>query len=221
MEIIGSILVVLAFLLILYGLYNAYKLWRDGVKRVDKKTGGIILAGFVLIFVGGSIVPTPEESQPTTATKTEVDEGVEKDVSWDDLTAEEKLEKAAIEVLGDKANTDEPRIVDIIFSEFEDETIATFKLNADENLNGDYTRKSILMDTKDLLEDLSDRGYSGNINVMWLLPLVDQYGNTNNSKVLSLDFKAEELAKVNYDNFNYKNLPDISDDSFVHPALNK
>src|SRR5699024_9691860 len=109
-------------------------------------------AGFALFIAGGAIMPEDSiAGDNPTQTKEEK--------SWDDLTDEEKFKKSAIEVLGDKANNDEDRVDDIIFTKLEGESLVTYKLNADENLTVNYTKKSILISTKDLLEELSDRDY--------------------------------------------------------------
>ena len=215
MESLAIILIFIALSLVGYVVWKVHKVYKDeGKIRVSMRDVGVVVAGFALFIAGGAIMPEDSiAGDNPTQTKEEK--------SWDDLTDEEKFKKSAIEVLGDKANTDEDRVDDIIFTKLEGESLVTYKLNADENLTVNYTKKSILISTKDLLEELSDRDYRGHVNVMWSLPLTDQYGNESNYKVMSLDFKAGELSKINYEKFKPENLPNIADKYFEHPSFSE
>src|SRR5690625_7653686 len=72
----------------------------------------------------------------------------------------------------------------------------------------------MLKDTLKIMETLRDNGYAGKFYVDWRLPLTDKYGNTEPGKVMSINISAENFSKINFDNFDYLNLPDIADGYF-------
>lgn len=49
--------------------------------------------------------------------------------------------------------------------------------------------------------------------------MVDQYGNTKEMKVLTVNLTKETVDKINFDNFIADNLIDIADAVFIHPAF--
>lgn len=49
--------------------------------------------------------------------------------------------------------------------------------------------------------------------------MTDQYGNTEDSKVLTIGMNKDTVEKINFDSFNIDNLEDVADAVFVHPAF--
>lgn len=47
----------------------------------------------------------------------------------------------------------------------------------------------------------------------------DQYGNVEESRVLTVNLTKETIDKINFDNFMSKNLVDIADAVYIHPAF--
>src|SRR5690606_4973824 len=94
------------------------------------------------------------------------------------------------------------------------------RLNADENMTNNMTRLSILMDTKKIFEHLFKVEGVSQAVLKWQLPLVDQYGNEQLGEVLRVEINKEIADKINWENFDYKNIPNISLDYFEHPAFN-
>ena len=56
---------------------------------------------------------------------------------------------------------------------------------------------------------------------------IDAYGNDEISKAVAFDMRKETANKINWDNFktmmqaDYKNLFNVADDTYIHPAIQK
>ncbi|TFH48506.1 MAG: hypothetical protein E4G89_06175 [Methanothrix sp.] len=56
---------------------------------------------------------------------------------------------------------------------------------------------------------------------------IDAYGNEDISKAVAFDMRKETAMKINWDNFkdlvlvDYKNLFNVADDTYIHPAIKK
>ncbi len=95
------------------------------------------------------------------------------------------------------------------------------KLYADENLTTNMTRDGILMDSKDLFQEMFKHKEISEAVLMWNLTLVDQYGNESVDTVLKVGLDRATADKINWKNFYYKNFENIAPQYFVHPALLK
>lgn len=78
-----------------------------------------------------------------------------------------------------------------------------------------------LEDTTKLLKDvIKVKGLEG-VQVIVMSPLKDTYGNVAEEKVLSINISRNTMDKINFDNFNYKDLPNIADDYWEHLLFSK
>ena len=78
------------------------------------------------------------------------------------------------------------------------------------------------MNAKIVFEEL--QGYediTGDIIVGYYLDLVDQLGNVEPGKVLSIRLTQEILDQINFENFNFENFESIADVYYLHPAIGK
>lgn len=94
---------------------------------------------------------------------------------------------------------------------------------AKENLTTNLTRRGILSNTKDLVQELSlvvDQDVDA-IVVEPHLTLVDQYGEESLSRVALITIERATWEKINWDNFLTDNLPNIADSYWLHPALSE
>ena len=136
-----------------------------------------------------------------------------------DVTSEKDIEKLIKELLGDTSNTGEKRVEKVVYNEVDTSPYIGLNLHADENITVKLARSGMLKDTLEIMKALNKEGYKGKFYVDWRLPLTDKYGNTEPGKVMSINISAENFSKINFDNFDYLNLPDIADGYFEHPGF--
>lgn len=89
-----------------------------------------------------------------------------------------------------------------------------------DNIFSGLIKDGMIIDTSEFLEDIKDYDKIKDININILFPMVDKFGNSENVIVMKFKLTAETRNKINWENFDYNNLPDIADDYFAHPALN-
>jgi len=76
------------------------------------------------------------------------------------------------------------------------------------------------LDVVEILHNIKDSGVEYNlVGISGSFTMKDAYGNVENSKILGLVFSKETINKIQWDNFDYNNIYDISDYSEVHPEL--
>lgn len=59
-----------------------------------------------------------------------------------------------------------------------------------------------------------------NVDINVTYPLQDSYGNISEDIVIKATFNNETIKKINFDNFDYNNIPSIADEWWNHQALN-
>lgn len=203
-----------------------YKKWWVWVLAI------IIIAN--IANIGGEEEAAKEPAEPTEVaaedTEKEVveEEPAEKEVAAEESAAEVPKEPADLESqarsivheeIGEKNNMDKERIADLTVTELVEGSNVVIDLNASENLTNGMTRTGILMNSVEILEPLSKVGGIANIKLVWLLPLVDQYGNEEDGRVLSFVIDKETRDKINWENFDQENLATVTADYFEHPAF--
>lgn len=90
-----------------------------------------------------------------------------------------------------------------------------------DNLTTDFMIKGYLRDISDFLEKTKDIKDITAVFVGAKAELLDKYGNTNEQFVLKTQLSKETIDKINFENFDYNNIPDIADEFIKHPALEK
>ncbi|HDR3902869.1 TPA: hypothetical protein QCO88_005551 [Bacillus cereus] len=76
-------------------------------------------------------------------------------------------------------------------------------------------------DTTRILKKLSKEKEIYKVIFVWRAELTDTYGNTENNPVMKMNIDRENLDKINFDNFMHKNIPNVVQDYWEHPAYNK
>ncbi|MBG9520211.1 MULTISPECIES: hypothetical protein [Bacillus cereus group] len=76
-------------------------------------------------------------------------------------------------------------------------------------------------DTTRILKKLSKEKEIQKVIFVWRAELTDTYGNTESNPVMKMNIDRENLDKINFDNFMYKNIPNVAQDYWEHPAYNK
>lgn len=184
-----------------------------------------------------------QKSKPAVAQPKEEKEGVKKEEpKKEEVKKEESVKKAEpkkqektidevvkeiiYDKVGKKSNMGEKRIIELQVNDnlgTPDKTdkIIIAKLYANENLTTNMTRDGILMDSKDLFQEMFKHKEISEAVLMWNLTLVDQYGNESVDTVLKVGLDRATADKINWKNFYYKNFENIAPQYFVHPALLK
>ncbi|KQC46316.1 hypothetical protein AP057_08415 [Geobacillus sp. Sah69] len=141
-------------------------------------------------------------------------------------TIDEVVKEIIYDKVGKKSNMGEKRIIELQVNDnlgTPDKTdkIIIAKLYANENLTTNMTRDGILMDSKDLFQEMFKHKEISEAVLMWNLTLVDQYGNESVDTVLKVGLDRATADKINWKNFSYKNFENVAPQYFVHPALLK
>ncbi|MEI3616183.1 hypothetical protein [Bacillus thuringiensis] len=76
-------------------------------------------------------------------------------------------------------------------------------------------------DTTRILKNLSKEKEIQKVIFVWRAELTDTYGNTESNPVMKMNIDRENLDKINFDNFMYKNIPNVVQDYWEHPVYNK
>ena len=231
------------FIFLIIGLKGAIKSMRNKEKRVDKKTGISIIVGILLVFsaiLGSDVEESdekPKDEEVVAEEKTEKKEAKKADV---DKKAKEKTEKKdkkdkPKEEKADKKDepteelTDADRIKSVVAKEISEDRIedvtyfdgyTTLKIRAQDNLTANMIQRSMWIDAGDIFEALKDAKYDGTAAIMFMFEMTTQYGETTDAKVMSIELSPETLNKIDFDNFDVGNFPDVSDNYFQHPSFN-
>lgn len=97
--------------------------------------------------------------------------------------------------------------------------IVLIYLKAQDSLTNNMMITGMLYEARDILQALQGRDDVSEITMFWSFPLVDTYGNTEEGTIYKVNISKATLDNINFERFDYKNIPDIADDFFEHPAL--
>ena len=210
------------------GLKGCIKSIRNKEKRVDKKTGISVIVGILLIFSAILVSDVeeadeqPKDEEVVAEEKTEKKETKKAD---DDKKADknDKKDETAEEL------TDADRIKAVVAKEISEDRIedvtyfdgyTTLKIRAQDNLTANMIQRSMWIDAGDIFEALKDAKYDGTAAIMFMFEMTTQYGESKDAKVMSIELSPETMNKIDFDNFDVGNFPDVSDNYFQHPSFN-
>lgn len=181
---------------------------------LQKHTTGLSVFLVILTFVG-IFAPAAKQDAEFRETNQEIVSGestTHQYVTSVD-TFERTVELIALDVLG--ADTLIERI-EVSNNELNIEYILS------ENLTTNMTRRGLMMDSEELIKSLTSSLPTEItvVNFSSSLHLIDQYGNTELTKVGLVTFNKSTWEKINWDNFLTDNIPTVADYYWVHPALN-
>lgn len=80
-------------------------------------------------------------------------------------------------------------------------------------------KMDILIQTKDLLEKISEMEEVDSINLVWENEMKDQYGNGEFIPSLRISMSKETLDKINWDDILITSMEDVADDYWQHNSL--
>lgn len=93
-------------------------------------------------------------------------------------------------------------------------------LNANDNLTTSYIRLGMYDATETILRSLKERDDIKEITFEWWFPLTDMYGDSKDTVVSRIIFEGSTIKKINFDSFDYTNIPRVADVYYQHGALN-
>lgn len=137
------------------------------------------------------------------------------------LPIDEFLEYQVNEVMGDKTNTKKPTFISVTDG---DNNMKVVTVNGNDNLSVDWIRTGMLSKAKDYFQEIiahdEVRELYG-VSLVYYLTLVDSLGNENERVVMIIDMSLETLNQINWGNFSYENLQNVSLVYYQHPVLSK
>lgn len=90
-------------------------------------------------------------------------------------------------------------------------------INIETFLNGSEIG-NFLMPATAFLEEIQEMEFN-RVHISADGKFVDQYGKESNQNAVYLVISKETMEKINFDNFNWRNLPDIADDFWMHQSM--
>lgn len=137
------------------------------------------------------------------------------------LPIDDFLEYQVNEVMGDKTNTKKPTFVSVTDG---DNNMKVVTVNGNDNLSADWIRTGMLSKAIDYFQEIITHDEVQElygVSLVYYLTLVDSLGNETERVVMIIDMSLETLNQINWGNFNYENLQNVSLVYYQHPALNK
>ena len=143
--------------------------------------------------------------------KKETDSNSNKKGDTQDMSPEESMKKAIIKVVGEE-NLE-------TFNYVPDNNFALIKFKGSENLSSKMTVKGMYMDISNILKEIQ-KDINVNVDINVTYPLQDKYGNISEDIVIKTTFNNDKIKKINFDNFDYNDIPSVADEWWNHNALN-
>lgn len=180
-----------------------------------KRSLGIFGSVFFITFI---LSAATSPTQPTTDNQIADESAQAESITYvtEEGTLDREVETNVIVILDDKTSAGDQRVRNI---DAYDDTVL-IEYNADDNLTVGLVRFGIWSDTLEIVQKLSSNVNINSVTVNAYIPLVDQYGNETPGKVMTVNLTKETWSKINWDNFNTDNLPNVADMYWIHPAIN-
>lgn len=99
-----------------------------------------------------------------------------------------------------------------------DRNFCLIRFKANELLTGKATVKGMYIELYEVLRDIQPViDTSVDINIIY--PLMDKYGNAEDTIVIKATYKKKTIKKINFENALWENMPDIADKWWNHGAV--
>ena len=90
----------------------------------------------------------------------------------------------------------------------------------DENLTEGLTKDTARLEATDILEAVQGSSFTyRRVALSGTFTLVDQLGNESEDEVVRGNFSRQLINKINFENFDFKNVFEIADSAYIHPAF--
>lgn len=194
-----------------WGKYRSWPTWVQVVIAI------IVLAVVAGLF-GDADDTATNETQEEAATNEQGAADTDDQEAQDEpeRTPEEQLRAAVQDALGE-TNRDVDRI-----SSFEAEEGGRVSIEwaIDENLTEGLTKDTARSEGVDILEAVKESGFDYRIvEINGTYPLVDQLGNETEERVIRAQYSRKLINQINFENFDFKNVYELDDSTYVHPAF--
>jgi hypothetical protein len=207
-------------------------LWRSNADR-NVKIGATVAATIAFLLIGVLSAVTEEDTSDVASTDSgamtttsEVPKSESTSTTAEATTttvtappSQADVVTAAVDdALGDSNRDHMPRLT--VTANPGLDVIVTWAIN--ENLTEGLTKNNARREAVDILKAVRETAtdYTG-VRVEGTYPLVDQYGNSSEERVVLAVYSRETLARFNWDNFKFKNVfePSVADEVWLHPAF--
>lgn len=184
-----------------------------------------LISGICLVFsfaLMGSVFGSDEgqetinDSANNVISETNISSNAEevKDVE-EDTSVKGIATKVAQKAMGDS-------FISVEYSDMATDGVVVIKGKLKDNFTNNMMIRGAYMDVekicKQLANDLKDHGIV-EYDFWFVSTLVDAYGNESEDKVLSFDYKTEDLEKINWDNMYTDKFMELANNEWIHPAL--
>lgn len=183
------------------GLYLMFK-----NKNFTKPVRGVITFIFAALLVIGMLAPNANKSAENKAEAIQTDKEVEEVAteSSEPLTVEEIVKSIANDLVLE-INSNDNLVV---------------KMEFPSGFSNSMSVTNAYLKAKDIIERLLENNYTFESYQFWFTAdLTDQYGNTDNSKVLSFEYDRETVEKINFENITNDNFKSLAKDVYMHPVV--
>ncbi|EFM12537.1 hypothetical protein PaecuDRAFT_0048 [Paenibacillus curdlanolyticus YK9] len=179
--------------------------------------GFLVFIGIVVIV----ILNVMDSGSGTTAQTSTVNETIAEQSGTE---ANDQVEAAIVNAIGDRTNNDEPRIINLevndhMGTDYEGDKIVIATLHADDNLTAAYMNGGIQLDSIKLFPELFAMPDIAEVALLWQFETTDEYGNSSLSTLLKIDLTKQTANKINWDKFDRNNFKAVADSYWESPAL--
>lgn len=197
-------------------LFLLLLIWKGSWSSRNKWVATGAVAFIAMVFIVASTLDDSPDGQPpsTVNPATQVDD--QATTETEAPFPKERLQAEVEEALGE-SNRDVPRISELqippggqIYIEWA----------IDDNLTEGLVKDTARLEATEILEVMqaTDLEYKSVVLGGTFL-LVDKLGNESEDRVVLAKFRRSLIERINFDNFIFKNVFELDDSSFVHPAF--
>lgn len=190
-------------MLIFLAPVGVFLLWKK--EKYNKNTKIVLSVISIIIFIIGGInnFKTNEEvTKPTVAGQKQ--EETKKEKSMNDMTIDEYIKGTSTSIVEVTNSIDNTGYI-LVKDKFDSNNSKTIAFEICQVLKN--------------LQKHKDYSKVKKVGIMIMADFTDTYGKKTEAKSLSMDISKEELDKINWDNFDYKNIYKLSSDLWVHPDI--
>lgn len=144
------------------------------------------------------------------------------------LSVDDYLGQAVTDTLGTQTNYKQPRLVEVttLFgATYDEKGNKMVTIRANKNLSNTLIVGGMLVDAVNYYATIAqneDVMKLTSVTILFMLPMTDKYGNTEETGVSRIYLKTDTIRKINWDTFKrggHRRLPDAADTYFVNTAL--
>ena len=213
----------------------AEKVDKQPASKAQTLGGCLVIAVVVLLIVGacsallgGDSEDSADSATPTAAVESSSATTTTEEPTTDEAASSERAEPASptqqlraaiLDKIGDGTRDGVQRLKVAATGARGSPIVVTFASN--ENLTDGLTKDTLRYDAADILSVVqkeADWKYS-TVLLSATYPLVDKLGNTKEETVVEAEYSRKLVEQINFEGFDSKNVFEVADSAFVHPAF--